>query len=317
LSERPIEPPFVSAEASEPWVPPVPRRRFQHRYWVHVFLLVLTFCSTTLVGAGHYYGFLIEFGSRQLEFDWARMLPGGLWYSLAILAILGAHEMGHYIMCRFHGVDATLPYFIPAPILQISGTLGAVIRIREPFPTRAILFDVGAGGPIAGFLVIVPVLFAGLWMSNVRPLPANFSGFSLGEPLLFKAATWLVWGSIPSGYSLNMHPTVFAGWFGLLATAWNLLPFGQLDGGHVTYSVFGRRATGLSYVTLVAAFALTWVSLSWVFLTGILAIMAVIGALRHPPVLYDWLPLDRPRRALAICTAVIFILSFTPAPIEL
>jgi membrane-associated protease RseP (regulator of RpoE activity) len=315
LSDRPIEPPFVSPSGAAAF-PPASRPRFQHRYGIHVLLLVLTFASTTLVGMNHYYGFLSDFGVRRIQFDWWQALTGGLWDSLSILGILGAHEMGHYLMCRFHNVDATLPYFIPAPI-QIAGTLGAVIRIREPFPTRAILFDVGAGGPIAGFLVIVPVLFAGLAMSNVRPLPPDFTGFSLGEPLFFKAATWMVWGKIAEGYSLNMHPMVFAAWFGLLATAWNLLPFGQLDGGHITYAALGRSATGISYVTLAAALALTWVSLSWLFFTGILVVMAVIGALRHPPPLYDFIPLDPPRRTLAICTAVIFILSFTPAPIEI
>lgn len=297
-------------------MPPAPRQRFQHRYRVHILLFLATAATTTLYGGEHYYLFLSEFGHRPVQPALEHFIPGGLWYSLAILAILGAHEMGHYVMCRFHGVDATLPYFIPMPI-AITGTMGAVIRIREPFPTRAILFDVGVSGPIAGFIVLVPLLFAGLYMSNVHPLPADFSGFSLGEPLLFTAATRLVWGTIPAGYSLNMHPMVFAAWFGLLATAWNLLPYGQLDGGHITYALFGRRATMISYVTLGGVVALTFLSFSWLFFATVLVLMAILGALRHPPVTYDGVPLDRGRRVVAVIAAIIFILSFTPRPFEL
>ncbi len=279
-------------------------------------LLLATALTTTLYGGEHYYSFLLEFGNRAVQPALTHLFPGGLWYSLAILTILGAHEMGHYLTCRFHRIDATLPYFIPMPI-AITGTMGAVIRIREPFPTRAILFDVGVSGPIAGFIVLIPLLFAGLYMSNVRALPADFIGYSLGEPLLFTGATWIVWGTIPAGHSLNMHPLVFAAWFGLLATAWNLLPYGQLDGGHITYALFGSRATKISYVTLAAVVVLTFLSWSWLFFAAVLVLMAILGAVRHPPVTYDSVRLDRGRQLIALLAGVILILSFTPKPFEI
>src|SRR5262249_42476415 len=137
----------------------------------------------------------------------------GLWYTATILAILGCHELGHYFACRYYDVDASLPFFLPMPVVM-TGTLGAFIRIREPIPTKPKLFDIGIPGPIAGFVVAVPALFIGLSMSRIAAVPQGFTGVELGEPLLFKLASWLVWGSIPDGYSVNLHPVAFAAWFG-------------------------------------------------------------------------------------------------------
>src|SRR5262249_50040504 len=169
-----------------------------------------------------------------------------LGYSAAVLGILGAHEMGHYLMCRRYDVDATLPFFLPFP--SLSGTLGAVIKIKEAFPTRKALFDVAIGGPIGGFVVLIPLLFWGMRLSNVTPAPPAVSGSSPGQPLLFRFATWITFGSIPAGMGVNIHPVVFAAWFGMLATAWNLLPFGQLDGGHLTYATMGDSSRYFSIV---------------------------------------------------------------------
>ena len=141
-----------------------------------------------------------------------------------------------------------MPFFLPFPV-AITGTLGAFIRIREPIPTKRMLFDIGIAGPIAGFLVAVPALIIGISMSHVVRLPPNFSGWELGEPLLFKLVTKVFWGTIPDGFSLNMHPVGFAAWFGLLATALNLFPIGQLDGGHISYAVLGRRSTYVTFCT--------------------------------------------------------------------
>ena len=155
-------------------------------------------------------------------------------YSGTILAILGCHELGHYFACRYYDVDASLPVFLPVPPPFLTGTLGAFIRIRQPIPSKRMLFDIGIAGPIAGFLVAVPALFIGVAMSHVVRIPENTGGMvELGEPLLFKLASWMWWGTQPDGYSLNMHPVAFAAWFGLLATALNLFPIGQLDGGHI------------------------------------------------------------------------------------
>ncbi len=295
---------------------PVRRRKFQNRLWLHAVLLVLTIASTTYVGAGHYVSFLAEFSSRAVPIDWS-VLIRGFWYSGTLLAILGAHEMGHYLLCRHYNVDASLPYFIPAPVL--TGTFGAVIKIREAFPTRKILFDIGVAGPIGGFVVLVPTLFIGMAMSNVVPAPTEGGLLYLGEPLLFKLASYLMIGPVHDGYTINIHPMVFASWFGMLATALNLLPFGQLDGGHITYATLGRWSVPISLVTVGSAVIMTaFVStVSWLFMAVVMVIMVFMLGPRHPRVLDEQEPLGRERTVIAIFALIMFILCFTPVPIQL
>ena len=293
-----------------------PRLKFQDRVWLHGLLFLLTIVTTTLVGADQYAGFLADFKQPgPLPMTVSGLLLRGFWYSGTILAILGCHELGHYFACRYYGVDASLPYFLPVPI-SITGTLGAFIRIREPIPQKRMLFDIGIAGPIAGFLVAVPALFFGVAMSHVVKMPENFVGLELGEPLLFKAASWLFWGSTPDGYSLNLHPMAFAAWFGLLATALNLFPIGQLDGGHISYAVLGPRSTVVTFVMLGVAMVLTFFSASWIVWTGLLMVMLFMVGPRHPRVFDEEEPLDRARLVLALCAVVIFVLCFTPAPIQ-
>ena len=281
-------------------------------------LLMATFVTTTLVGALHYASFRAEFGRIPIELGWAELL-GGLWYSGGVLSILGAHEMGHYVACRYYGLNASLPYFLPF-ILPINafqtGTLGAVIRIRSPFPNRTVLFDVGVAGPIAGFVVLVPVLFAGLAMSQMLPVPTSGAGVYLGEPLLFQWATWLVLGPARESIGLNAHPLVLAAWFGMLATALNLLPFGQLDGGHITYATLGRFATPISILTVGGAVLMTFISPSWTALTLMMLVMLVVLGPRHPRVLFEFEPLGPGRRTIAVVALLILGLCFTPTPIE-
>ena len=294
---------------------PVRRRKFQSRLWLHLLLLVLTVVSTTLVGALHYASFLEEFSTRRVALDW-HLIVHGLWYSGTLLGILGAHEMGHYLLCRYYNVDATLPYFLPAPIL-LTGTLGAVIKIREAFPTRRILFDIGVAGPIAGFMVLVPALFFGMTMSNVVPAPTEGNLLFLGEPLLFKLASYLVIGPVRDGYTINMHPVVFAAWFGMLATALNLLPFGQLDGGHITYATLGRWSVPISLVTVGTAVVMTaFVSVSWLVMAVMMVAMLFVLGPRHPRVLDEIEPLGRERYAIAIFALIMLILCFTPVPAQ-
>lgn len=294
-------------------VPPrVPRRRT--RGWVHALLFVLTVITTTGVGILHHAGFMADFTTNVPRFDLALVLSG-FWYSATILAILGCHELGHYFACRYYRVDVSLPFFLPAPIL--TGTLGAFIRIREPIRSKRVLFDVGVAGPIAGFLVAVPALFLGVSLSRVVPIPPDFSGFSLGEPLLFKAVAWLIWGTPPEGYSINLHPMAFAAWFGLLATALNLFPIGQLDGGHISYAVLGGRwSTLVTLGSVLVAIALTFVSSSWIVWTALLIMMLIVFGPRHPRTQDEHTPLDRPRLAIAAFAAVMLAVCFTPAPIE-
>lgn len=292
-----------------------PQRKFQHRWLRHIVLFVLTLATTTLAGACHYGAFVSDFDRNPVVFDWT-LVWNGLWYSGTLLLILGAHELGHYLFCRRYAVDATLPYFIPAP-LPLTGTLGAVIRIREPFPTRTVLFDIGVAGPIAGFLVLLPALFIGMGLSTITLIPeASDTLISLGEPLLFQWASELAFGTLPPNHTVNMHPMVFAAWFGMLATALNLLPFGQLDGGHITYATLGRWSTPISLLTVGSAVAMSFVSSSWVFMTLMMVVMLALLGPRHPHVVNEYEPLGRGRVAVALFALVMLIVCFTPVPIE-
>ena len=285
--------------------------------WLHVTLLLLTFGTTTLVGALHYASF--DFGAgHQIDVTRGTFYLRGLWYSLAVLLILGAHEMGHYVMCRRYNTDASLPYFLPMllPIPFQIGTLGAVIRIREPFANRKVLFDIGIAGPIAGFAVLLPILFIGLAMSSVMPVPTEGLVVNIGEPLLFKAAARLVFGALPSNQTINVHPLVLAAWFGMLATALNLLPFGQLDGGHITYAAADRISTPISLATVTFAIVMTFLSRSWILMTALMLVMLWLLGPRHPRVLNEYEQLGSGRRALALFAFVMLVLCFTPVPLE-
>lgn len=278
---------------------------------IHLILFLATLATTWLVGIGHYQAFLSGLSGEVPPVSWT----SGFWYSAAVLAILGAHEFGHYFMCRRYGVDATLPFFIPAPTL--AGTFGAVIRIRSGFPTRAALFDIGVAGPIAGFVVLIPLLLVGMSWSTVVRVPEDFEGMILGTPMLFDLAARVFFDPVPPGYSLNIHPLVFASWFGMLATALNLLPFGQLDGGHLTYALLGRRSVWISYATLAAAIGLTIYSTSWLVLTIIMLVMMLLFGTRHPTVWNEYDALDGKRVAVFVFAIVMLALCFTSAPVEL
>jgi membrane-associated protease RseP (regulator of RpoE activity) len=234
---------------------------------------------------------------------------------VTILLILGCHELGHYFACRYYDVDASLPFFIPAPV-PLTGTLGAFIRIREQIPTKRMLFDIGIAGPIAGFVVAVPALFIGLAMSHVSRLPPNFVGLELGEPLLFKAASALLWGTTPAGYTVNLHPVAFAAWFGLLATALNLFPIGQLDGGHISYAVLGRRSSHVTLAALAVVIGLSYVAVSWRTWAVLMIVMLFAFGRHHPRTFDEDVPLDRTRMVLALFALIMFVVCFTPAPIE-
>jgi len=298
-----------------------PRTKFQNRVWLHAALFASTIATTTVAGASHYQAFRAEFLPSAIQLPLAAWLLRGFWYSVTVLSILGAHELGHYFACRYYDVDASLPYFLPfppiLPIGTLTGTFGAVIRIREPMQTKRVLFDVGVAGPIAGFLVAVPALVIGMSLSNVirlpNPLPPSLE---LGEPLLFRAASWLFFGLVPDGYTVNMHPVAWAAWFGMLATALNLMPVGQLDGGHISYAVLGRRSTYVTFAMIGVAVGLTYFSPTWLFWALFMVVMLVFVGPRHPRTFDEHIPLDRTRLVVAACAVAMFILCFTPAPIN-
>jgi membrane-associated protease RseP (regulator of RpoE activity) len=298
------EPVYVMPSPRRP--PPSPTR--------HVILFLLTVVTTTFWGMLHYQGFSEEFGRTEAPYSlW--LAVQGFWYSGSILAILGAHEFGHYFACRLYRVDASLPYFLPMPIV-LTGTFGAFIHIRQPIPDKRALFDIGIAGPIAGFVVAVPALFIGMLLSNVVPVPETFDGWALGEPLLFQAAAWLTFGTVADGYSINMHPMAFAAWFGLLATALNLFPMGQLDGGHISYAVLGRKSTLVTVGTVGCLLGLSFVSSSWIIWTVLTVGMLVAFGPRHPRTPDEHVPLDGTRLWLAAFAVVMFVHCFSPFPIE-
>lgn len=237
-------------------------------------------------------------------------LGQGIPYSAALLSILLAHEMGHSLAARAYRVDASLPYFLPMPF-NLIGTLGAFIRIRSPFPHRRALSDIGLAGPFAGFLFCLPLLAVGA--ASSRPGPATAAGIEIGEPLAFRFFAWAFGPAVSEGQILFLSPVALAGWFGLLLTAINLLPMGQLDGGHALYALARRRAVRISRAVHLAMFPLALWSPGWL-VWGLLCWF--LGARRpHPPTLDDEAPLPRSRRAITALAALVLVLSFTPEPV--
>jgi membrane-associated protease RseP (regulator of RpoE activity) len=272
---------------------------------LHLALFAATFVTTAMASALH----------QGIDvFDEPSGIVSGIPYAIALMTILLFHECGHYFLARAHRVDATLPFFIPAPpILFFIGTLGAFIRMRTLPRDRRALFDIGAAGPWAGMLVAVPILMLGLSLSEIRPAaPGGEAGLFLGDSLLFKALSWLVLGTSGSDVTIVLHPVALAGWVGLLVTALNLLPIGQLDGGHVVYAAFGERwhrwisrGTLTALIVLGVGGAVTW--LVWAVLLSFLG-------MRHPRLLEPEQPLDRSRRWAAVATLVMFLITFMPEP---
>ncbi|MGE5361535.1 MAG: site-2 protease family protein [Bacteroidales bacterium] len=315
---------YPRSEYQPVWIAAAPVR---NRLWMHWLLFAITIGTTTWVGIDHWVGFRADFSQIRAilivrHFGLAALLVRGLWYSATILLILGAHELGHYFACKHYRIDASPPYFLPLPPpFPMTGTLGAFIRIRQPITTKRALFDIGVAGPLAGFVFVVPALFVGMALSHIaRVPPPRPDVIELGEPLLFKFTSWLVFGTIPEGYTVNLHPMAFAAWFGLLATALNLLPIGQLDGGHISYAVLGRRSTLVTYLGLAGLVLLNVVlgivygSPALALFTLLIVVMLFVFGPRHPPVLDEHIELDHTRVAIAVFALAILILSFSPVP---
>lgn len=241
------------------------------------------------------------------------LITTGIPFACSLLSILVAHEMGHFITSRRYRVDVTLPYFIPAPTLF--GTLGAVIKMRSQIRKKTMLLDIGAAGPLAGIVIAIPLVVWGLHQSQLIPVTGTEQSYLFfGDSLLFKLLSYLIIGTIPEGYDVMLSPIAFAGWVGFLVTALNLMPMGQLDGGHIAYALFGRGQRIVSRV-----FVASLVVMGIVFYVGWLvwaALVLIIG-IDHPPVADDDIGLDRKRRVIGWVCFFLFIVTFIPVPVKM
>lgn len=270
--------------------------------WINLILLLATVVTTVLMGA-------INEGADPLADPLS--VVRGVPFSLALMTILGAHELGHYFMARKRGVAVTLPYFIPMPLSPI-GTMGAFIQLRSPVHNKKGLLDVGLAGPVSGLVVAIPLLIYGLAHSPVKPIVGGEGYFTEGNSILYLALKYLVHGRILPGGGMDVFisPVAFAGRIGILVTALNLLPAGQLDGGHIVYAMFGDRARSIAIFTLVILGGMGVLWSGW-FLWAALILFFGLG---HPPPLDDITGLDPRRKVVGVLAVIMFILVFTPVP---
>ncbi|MBI3940892.1 MAG: site-2 protease family protein [Acidobacteria bacterium] len=294
--------------------------RTRPRILVPAMLFGLTIFTTLLAGIFMQVGFLRQAGIRTPALTVSFLLSPEAWwlgipFSVTLLAILMAHEMGHFLMCRYYGIDATYPYVLPAPpLLNPFGTFGAVIRIKSPFGDSRQLFDVGVAGPLAGFAVLMPALIIGLNLSTVYRGTITSGAYEFGEPFLFRWLSRVIFAD--PNVQINLHPVGFAAWFGMLATSLNLLPIGQLDGGHLAFAIAGPKAhRWISGATLVF---LVLISLSALPMPGYLlfGMVLVFIGLKHPRPLHEGPQIGGSRTVLALLAVLIFIITFIVVPVR-
>lgn len=270
---------------------------------LNIALYIITFFTTMLAGA---------FWERVNPFVDPSSIVKVLPFSLTLMLILSAHEFGHYLVSRKEGVESTLPFFIPAP--PPIGSFGAVIKMRSVIPSKRVLMAIGAGGPLAGFMVALPAVIVGLHFSSYGVFEAQQERIPLGSSLLFSLLTRLIMGIPEADYAKNLHPVALAGWWGFFITALNLLPIGQTDGGHVVYSIMGRHHKRISqavFVCLVPMGIFLWPGwLTW-------AVVMYFLGLRHPPVMDETTELDIRHRLVGALVLVVFALTFLPVPTQI
>ncbi len=292
----------------------------KQRYWLHAVLFLATIFTTLVVGARMEFNFQHDLPafysadeglSAVFPLTWALQsshILFGIPFSLTLMLILMAHEMGHYLFCRYYGVDATLPFFIPFP--SLFGTMGAFIRIRSEIRSRAALFDIGIAGPIAGFVTALVLLLVALPLSKTALPSAVAPDVQLGYPLIFH----LIWAMLPQGGSslqtVYLHPTAIAAWVGMFATALNLLPGGQLDGGHIIFSLAPRAHRNISWFTILVLIPM---AIYFCYIWLVWAIVLRLTSMRHPMVA-EWPGVTGVRRWIAVFGLLMLILTFWPAP---
>lgn len=282
------------------------------QWWINLVLFILTVISTLFAGS--------SYGANSIQES--LMLWRGWEFSLSIMLILGAHELGHYFAARYHKVPVTLPYFIPLPLISFIGTLGAFIRLKAPVRNRRALLDVGVAGPLAGMIFAIPILFYGLATSELDIIAAPPPGQSIlleGNSILYVLIKYIIFGQIlPTGgiggLDVQLNEIAWAGWVGLLVTSLNLIPIGQLDGGHVAYVLFGSKARQLFWPVIIGLSGLILFTGSTMWIVWILMLFFLGRSYAAP--LDDVTPLDSKRKWVAIFTLVLFVLIFAPIPLQ-
>lgn len=308
--------PFLREERGTAWVYALPRAELGDRPnpLVNLGLFLATVLTTLLAGALSLGGV----APAELLTAPSRLLVG-LPFSASLLSILVVHEFGHYTLGRRHGMPITLPYFIPVPPVPpfMLGTLGAVIRLRGPVRDRRSLFDMAVAGPLAGLVVAIPIYAVGLQLSSIVRIPPQAEGLYIefGDALLTKLIGWLVLGALPPGHDVQLHPVGVAAWFGFLVTVLNLIPAGQLDGGHMVYALFGRRHALISKLAVggLVVIGVVFGSVNWL-VWG--ALIVVLMGFQHAPPMDDITPLDPWRRALGIFTLILLFVLLPPVPLS-
>ena len=279
--------------------------RRRREFIIPIALFILTVATTIIAGA-------LQKGVNPFQEPFR--LIEGIPFSLTLLTILLTHEFGHFFASRRHGVKASFPYFIPAPPPFLVGTFGAVIKTRSPIMDKRALLDIGAIGPLAGFITSIVVTVIGLNFSTIITIPEEKEVLGLGSSLIFSILSYLVIGPVPEGQDILLNPIAFAGWIGFFITSLNLLPIGQLDGGHIIYAVFGKwhRLISITMIGILVIFGIfTWQGwLLWAMLVTLLGI-------KHPPLMDGQIALDRRRKIIGWLSLAVFVLTFIPLPIAI
>lgn len=273
------------------------------KYWLHALLFVLTVFTTLFAGA---------MMAGYKPFPDLTLLRHGIPFSFTLLLILGTHELGHFFTARKHRVDATLPYFIPAP--TFIGTFGAFIKMKSPVVNKGALLEIGAAGPIAGFIMTIPALFIGLSQSSIVTTGGGGSGITLGNSIIMWLATHLMFPNMGPTQDVMLSPVAFAAWIGLLVTALNLLPIGQLDGGHISYALFGEKHKWIARVAFAALIPLSFLSLNWLVWAALIFFLIRV---QHPPIAPAQESLAPYQKIIGWIAIGILVGTFIPQPISM